>query len=320
MISKEYVLNIIRKVINNNKNISKDTNIQKIYDSFGFGYNEEYDTQLIMYLQQYNMQLETPYLASGQSGYFTEQIMKNGLGAFSLNEQDANDAKYISSCFGRKTNYSNVAIPITYTCVLGTVEFNYASQVFPAGIMEDVFQCSSNHELPIQPYVGELEEDFYLRLLENQINNSSTFDLSRKEQAIVCAKRLIHNFCKNKSNVYLIPINEVFDVKAYFGDVDGLRDGKSTTEEAQDVLKRLPSLKELLDSYYISADSYGVYNDPNMTSEYGISLYGNIKTNKLRYIEVESKYSMMQKRALAEGYEIGEVIPISFENDRKNSI
>lgn len=313
MISKEYLLKLFSKALSSKNCIKIDKNIQEIYNKFGYGYNSENDAMLLGYLQQYNMQLEKPYLASGQSGYFTEQILQNGLGNFKLKEQDAEDAKFISGCFGNKNNYSNSQVPITYACVLGNVEFNYASQTFPAGIFEDVFQCSPTHELPIQPYVGEDEVGFYLRLLEYQISNSSNFDYTQKGQVMICAERIIRNFCKNKSVVYLIPIEEVLNTKAYFGDLEGLRDGKKSIEEAQNKIESLSTLEELLKSFSINIDSYGIYNDPNMTSEYGISLYDVIPTEKLHYIEVESRYHLIQKRALAEGYKVGDVIPTSFD-------
>ena len=211
--------------------------MQDLYNKYGYGYDYNNDTQLLIELHNYNMMQDVPYLASGQNGYFHEQIMNNGLGNFKLNLQDIEDAKYISRCFEKNTFYSENNIPVTYATLLGTTEFNYATQSFPAGIYEDVFQCSSNHDFPIQPLVGEKEEDFYLRKLEYKIDSSNIFDSSNKQEALNRGKRLIHNFCCCKNKVYLIAFDDLLDIKASFGDVRGLRDGSVTQEQAQLIIK-----------------------------------------------------------------------------------
>ena len=56
------------------------------------------------------------------------------------------------------------------------------------GIFEDVFQCSPIHEFPIQPIVGESEQDFYLRLLEHQIDliiDTPTRDDKQKDGFVI---------------------------------------------------------------------------------------------------------------------------------------
>ena len=49
-----------------------------------------------------------------------------------------------------------------------------------------------------------------------------------------------------------------------------------------------------MEKYNISRDT--MYFNPNMTSEYGIALYGSIPKEKLKYIEVERTYQVMQKK------------------------
>ena len=316
---KKYFFTIIKKYMLRLKNKSKvNAFVQGIYDKYGYGYTEVNDAQLLMELQNYNMLQDVPYLATGQSGYFHEQIMNNGLGNFKLNTQDIEDAKYISSCFGKNTTYSENGIPITYTTLLGTTEFNYGTQTFPAGIFEDVFQCSPIHEFPIQPIVGESEQDFYLRLLEHQIDSSEEFNTINKQEVVNRGKRLIHNFCTHKNKIYLIKISNLQDIKASFGDIEGLRDGTASFEESQQKIQELPSFSQLLSSFNISSDM--IYNDPNMQSEFGIALYGLIPYEKIQFIEVERKYEMMQRRAIELGYSIGDVMPLNLDSEITTSI
>ena len=311
-------------VINNYLKRIKEKNqiniiIQNLYNKYGYGYNDINDAELLMALQNYNMEQDVPYLATGQSGYFHEQIMNNGLGSFKLNQQDIEDAKFISNCFGKTTAYSENSIPISYTTLLGTVEFNYGTQTFPAGIFEDVFQCNPNHDFPIRPIVGESEQDFYLRILEFQIDSFDGFNAMNKQEVLDRGKRLIHNFCKYKNKIYLVKFNDVQDIKASFGDVEELRDGNISFEEARQKIQHIPTLLQLLSLYSINSDSQLIYFDPNMTSEYGIALYGNIPPEKIQFIEVERKYEMLQRRAIELGYSIGDVIPFSFNNENDSS-
>ena len=316
---KKYFFTIIKKYMLRLKNKSKvNAYVQGIYDKYGYGYNDVNDAQLLMELQNYNMMQDVPYFATGQSGYFHEQIMNNGLGNFKLNTQDIEDAKYISSCFGKNTTYSENGIPITYTTLLGTTEFNYGTQTFPAGIFEDVFQCSATHELPIQPVVGESEQNFYLRLLEHQIDSSEEFNTINKQEVVNRGKRLIHNFCAHKNKIYLIKLSNIQEIKASFGDIKGLRDGTASFEESQQKIQELPSFSQLLSSFNINSNM--IYNDPNMQSEFGIALYGLIPYEKIQFIEVERKYEMMQRRAIELGYSIGDVMPLNLDSEITTSI
>ena len=308
METKSYFQEIINKYLkksNNKKTVNEY--IQTLYDKYKYGYTEDNDEQLLIELQNYNASQDNPFLATGQSGYFHEQIMNNGLGNFKLNEQDREDAKFISNCFGKNTMYSENNIPITYTTLLGTTEFNYATQVFPAGIMEDVFQCKADHSLPIQPMVGEKEQDFYLRLLEHQIDSFQEFDRKQKHEVLTRGKRLIDNFCSHKNKIYLIKLKDILDKKASFGDVYGLRDGNASIKDAQQKINDLPSLQQLLETYHI--DTNMLYTNPNMQSEYGIAIYDRIAPENIQFIEVERKYEIMQKKARELGYIIGDTIP-----------
>lgn len=312
---------VIRKLFSGEGNKDKIKNsliFQRIYNEFGFGHSEEEDYQLLSRLEEENKALEDPFIATGQSSYFNEQIEENGLGSFRLNKQDIEDARFISACFGKNTMYSENNIPVTYMTLLGTTEFNYATQRFPAGIFEDVFQCSVDHNFPIQPLVGESERAFYIRLLEHQIDTSEVFNKEHKEEALARGARLIDNFCKGKSRVYLVRLSDIMDIKASFGDVNGLRDGTSTPEESQQIIQELPTFSQLLTEYNIEPSL--MYNDPNMQSEFGIALYGSIPRDKIQYIEVESKYDMMQRRSIELGIKMGEAIPMNGGEDIVSNI
>ena len=192
--TKKYIFLIIKQYMLRLKDKSKvNVNVQELYNKYGYGYKGINDSHLLMELEEYNMMQDIPFLATGQSGYFHEQIMNSGLGSCKLNPQDIEDAKYISSCIGKNTRYSANNIPITYTTLLGTTEFNYGTQTFPAGIIEDVFLFFSMHDFPIQPIVGESEQDFFLRLLEYQIDSSGTFNIMNKQEVLNRGKRLIKN-------------------------------------------------------------------------------------------------------------------------------
>ena len=288
--------------------------IQNLYNKYGYGYDEKNDANLLMELRYYNMQQTNPFFATGQNGYFHEQIMSNGLGKFKLNKEDAEDARFISKCFGKNIAYGDNNIPITYTTLLGSSEFNYGTETFPAGIMEDVFQCDANHVLPIQPFVGESEEDFYLRLLEFQIDSYEDFNEKNRNEVLERGKRLIHNFSNHKNVIYLIKLNDIKKMKASFGDVSGLRDGKLSNEESIKIINEIPSLEQLLSSFSIDINSPLLFFDnPNLEGEYGVALYGTIPTEKIQFIEVERKYAMQQKKAIDLGYKPGDIIPDHFE-------
>lgn len=235
-----------------------------------------------MNLQEYNLQQKDPYFATGQSCYFNEQIDNFGLSNLKLNPQDIEDARFISNCFGIETHYLGNNTSIIYATLLGTTEFNYGIQTFSAGIFEDVFQCSVTHELPINPKVGELEQDFYLRLLNYQIDNTESFDKEKKEETLLRGKRLINNFCNGKNRVYLIKLSDILQVKASFGDVVGLRDGSYNNEQFKQEISALSTLNELLKNYNIDYHyPYNLYLNPNLTSEYGVALYASIPIKKL---------------------------------------
>lgn len=116
-------------------------------------------------IEEFNCTAESPFLASGQSGYFNEQIDKHGMSGLKLHEEDVEDAKYIAECFGKEISLSDDALDILYTTLPGTTEMNYVMQTFPAIISEDVFQCPATHEWPFPPKVGGKEEVYWSRVL-----------------------------------------------------------------------------------------------------------------------------------------------------------
>ena len=310
-----YFLKTLKDYFTKLKSNKVDKNIQEIYDHYKYGYDFDMDQELLDMLVEYNSKLDEPYFATGQNSYYNEQIEQNGLSRLTLKEQDIEDANFIATSFGKKPHSSsNISIPIVYTTLLGTTEFNYASQSFPASIFEDVFGCSADHSLPIQPIVGESEQDYYLRVMEYQVDNSPNFIKENKEEVLLRTKRLINSFCKGKNRVYLISVRDLLNLKCSFGDINGLRD-RSLSEE--DAIKKVESLKSvgdmlsqsfILESGYINSSQ--LYNDPNLKSEYGVAIYDKISPLLIKYIEVERMYDMIQRKAMDLGYQKGEQIPI----------
>ena len=307
MFNTNYIKTIISKFLkSSDKTLRQNMQLQQLYDS-----NDYYE--MLMLLQEYNLSQTMPFLACGMSCYFNNQVNENGLSNLKLSNQDIEDAKFIASCFGKSIKYSDNNLSILYTTLLGTTEFNYGMQTFPAGIFEDVFQCSSNHSLPIPPIVGESESDYYCRVLDYQISQFSNFPLEKRNEALNRAKRLSNNFCKGKNRIYLIPFENVLSNKASFGDVAGLRDGKLSGEELKLKLDKLYSFKKLLQVFDISVNNgINLYVEPNMTSEYGIAIYGNIASKNISFFEIERLYNIVQRKARDMGYVDGDVIPGDF--------
>ena len=308
-------VNYIKTIINNflkslNKAAKLNIQLQQLYDS-----NDYYE--MLELLQNYNLSQPMPFLACGISCYFNSQVDENGLSNLKLSEQDIEDAKFIAACFGKTINYSDNNLSTLYTTLLGTTEFNYGMQTFPAGIFEDVFQCPSNHSFPIQPIVGESEPDFYCRVLDYQISKFSNFPTEKRNEALIRAKRLAINFCNGKNRIYLIPFENVINNKASFGDVAGLRDGKLSGEELKQILDTLDTFEQLLQSYEITINN--PYINPNMTSEYGIAIYGVIANKGISYFEIDRMYDLMQKKAKDMGYVDGDIIPNDLDLSMKEN-
>ena len=133
MFNTNYIKTIITKFLKaSDKTLKQNMQLQQLYDS-----NDYYE--MLMLLQEYNLSQTMPFLACGMSCYFNNQVNENGLSNLKLSDQDIEDAKFIASCFGKLINYSDNNLSTLYTTLLGTTEFNYGMQTFPAGIFEDVF-------------------------------------------------------------------------------------------------------------------------------------------------------------------------------------
>ena len=154
-----------------------------------------YDTTLLDFLKKYNKSLPEPYLATGQSCYYNAQIERHGLTGLHFDEETIDDINYIRKAFGKEPVAVRGEIPVVYTTLLGTTEFYYATQSFPAFIFEETFQCSVDHTLDILPKVGEKEQDYFLRLMEYRIRESKNFDVAATEECLRRTKRIIDKFC-----------------------------------------------------------------------------------------------------------------------------
>ena len=292
-----------------------NSELQKIYDSVIGANLEGWEAQWEMQnrFQEFNMSAETPFLASGQSSYFNEQIDQSGMSGLKLREQDVKDARFIAECFGKKASFSDNNLDILYTTLPGTTEMNYAMQTFPAIIFEDVFQCSAGHELPFNPKVGEKEEDYWTRVLDTKIAENEDFPQDKIKEARERGMRLVKNFCTGKNRIYLIPIKDVLANKASFGDIMGVRGGEFRDgETTDDAMNEASSLRELCVAYGRDPNNvFELYEDPNFSSEYGIAIYGKIPQENIQCIEIERGYDTMQRKAKQKGLKDGEEINLS---------
>lgn len=292
-----------------------NSELQKIYDSVIGANLEDWEAQWEMQnrFQEFNMSAETPFLASGQSSYFNEQIDQSGMSGLKLREQDVKDARFIAECFGKKASFSDDNLDILYTTLPGTTEMNYAAQTFPAIIFEDVFQCSADHELPFNPKVGEKEEDYWTRVLDTKIAENEDFPQDKIKEVRERGMRLAKNFCTGKNRIYLIPIKDVLANKASFGDIMGVRGGEfRDVETTDDAMDKVLSLGELCTTYGRDPNNvFELYEDPNFSSEYGIAIYGKIPQENIQCIEVERGYDIMQRKAKQKGLKDGEEINLS---------
>lgn len=282
--------------------IKQNPELQAIYD---LAMTSQEDWRISQEIEEFNCATESPFLATGQSGYFNEQIAKNGMKGLKLQQEDIADARYIAECFGKKINLSDDALDILYATLPGTTEKNYARQTFPAVIFEDVFQCPATHELPFPPKVGEKEEVYWSRVLSQKISETEDFPADKVLEAKMRGARLAHNFCKNRNRVYLIPIRDIQGNKASFGDITGLRDGAATSDQIAEILQDMPNFKQLADENYCP-DIASMYQNPNFASEYGIAIYGEIKSGNLEYVDIERAYDTIQRKALQAGLKIGD--------------
>lgn len=288
-----------------------NSELQSIYDDTDIATDPDSFYELLNKLQDYNIESSTSTLASGQSSYFSEQIDKSGFEKrLRLREQDVEDARFIASCFNKEINYGTSDLPILYTTLPGTVEFNYATQTFPAGLYEDVFQESADHSLSIEPLVDEPENRYWQRVLSTKL---STQELTAEQlsEALSRGERLINNFCRGKNRIYFLPIDSLKQNHSSFGDVDGLRGGRVEATSIEEILDTLPTLGEEMEQSYIGS-VYDAYQNPNFSSEHGVAIYGPIISKDIQYIEVERAYDIMQKRAKTMGLQSGE--PISPNN------
>lgn len=287
--------------------LKRNQELQAFYDLASA--DEQLYGETLLKIEEFNCATESPFLASGQSSYFNEQIDKRGMSGLKLRKEDVDDAKYIAECFGGEINLSDDTLDILYTTLPGTTEMNYATQTFPAMIFEDVFQCSATHEFPFPPKVGEKEEAYWLRVLSQKMSEAENFPSDKILEAKTCGARLIRNFCKGKNRIYLIPIKDIQGNKSSFGDVAGLRGGSAEASQ-EEILQDMPSFGQLADMEYCS-DVWSMYQNPNFTSEYGIAIYGKIKSNNIEYVEVERSYDIMQQKALRAGLKVGDDLTLS---------
>ncbi len=302
-------------------------NLQKLYDE-----HSDNLSFLSPMLERYNLEGEGEvYLATGLSSYFNDQIDRMGLANIRITEQDLEDVRFIQDCFGKKNRYGDNGLKVLYTTLPGTTEVDYGMQPFPAGIYEDVFQFSAGHEYSLLPVVGESEVDYYCRNLKEAIERKEDFPVDKKEEVLERARRIATNFCSGKNRVYLIPISNIINNKASFGDEKGLRDGSLDGVALQQKLDDMDSFLELTKKEISCVDIdfknnrqqsiYALYSNPNYSvGERGIAIYGDFSNRGITFFEIERKYNLLQKKARTLGLVDGEVIPDSILYTSTNEI
>ena len=108
--------------------------------------------------------------------------------------------------------------------------------------------------------------------------------------------------------------------KASFGDVEGLRDGKLSGKELEAKLDSLYSFEQLLQAFDVSiTNGMSLYDNHNMTSEYGIAIYGTIASKDISFFEIDRMYDLIQKKAKDMGYTDGDVIHNDFDLSMQDS-
>lgn len=283
------------------KKIKPNLELQKIYDSSSDIWT------LLNSFYEYNARQEEGFLASGLSSYFNNQIdNQQCLSDIKLDIQDIDDAKFIARCFGKTISYCNRNVSLIYTSALGDTVINYAMQTFPAGIFEDVFQCSESHELPISPFMGEAEKNYFIRVMKYQIEMCKDFPVEKKGEVLFRTRRLVDKFCSGKNRIYLIPVKNILNNKISFGDILGLRGGEASIDEINQKLSYLPTLKDILAQL-----NTNYFDDANFTSEYGVAIYGSFNSVDITYLEVDRLFQIIQNKAYELGYPIGAEIPVN---------
>jgi len=297
----------MRQLEENEYKPKHDLKLQYLYDGADIVADPNNLDEFLKNLRDYNMESPAPTLASGQNSYFNAQIDQTGFEKrLRLQKQDAEDAKFIANCLNKDVDYDKNDLPILYTTLPGTIEFNYATQTFPAGIYEDVFQENADHSLSIQPFVDEPENLYWKRVLREKLSTQN-LPSDQLTEAYSRGERLIDKFCRGKNRIYFLPIDDLRQNHSSFGDVTGLRNGHTDEKSMVELLGTMPTLDEELEQFHVG-NIYEAYENPNFSSEHGVAIYGPIKSKGIKYIEVDRSYDIVQKRAKLMGLQSGELI------------
>ena len=85
-------------------------------------------------------------------------------------------------------------------------------------------------------------------------------------------------------------------------------------------LDSLYSFEQLLQAFDVSiTNGMSLYDNPNMTSEYGIAIYGTIASKDISFFEIDRMYDLIQKKAKDMGYTDGDVIHNDFDLSMQDS-
>ena len=140
--------------------------------------------------------------------------------------------------------------------------------------------------------------------------------MSKKEEVLDRTRRLVNKFCKNNNRIWLIKRSDLLGYKVSDGDIEELKYGEKSLEEKKKIIDGLETYEEFINSRGIEyVQSH--YSSAWGSSEYGITVYGIVPPEKLRYIEVERRYQLLQRAARSEGYSDGDEIPLDILTTRK---
>ncbi len=277
------------------------------------------------------------YFASGQSAYFNKQIEEKGLNDLRIDEYDAETLRQlyllVNRGFGRPKDYG-VKGTMLYVCAAGTGELDYSRQSFPSGILEDIFGWSRNRIYPWKDYtgedntrvdfvVGEEEADYWMRVVEKQIedrriNNQPLMidDKALNDEELEEFKKRVHSLfkrlCVGQNRIYFINILQVLNNRVS-GFAEHLRTGQLSAKEYDDEIAKLSTIDDMINRYQMKGDNFDykarqfIYKQKNGHSQWGLALFGNIEGD-IPYVDVRTKYSLIQEYFRNLGYMEGEVI------------
>lgn len=277
---------------------------------------------------------ESIYLASGQSSYFNNYIDEFGLRDVRISEYDSETLKQLyvicNYPYGKPKKYGDKC-SLIYLCPAGTLEVDYSRQSFPSGILEDIFgwEARNKEVFPTENFrgvdisVGEEEYDYWMRVVDSRIDKIKTRGtpllIDNKEWTDEDYDRfrsrvyaLLKKFCNGNNRIYFINILNILSNRVG-GYAENLRSKELTDQEYLEAINKLNTIEEIIEEFtpgtkdieekaklYIKSLKEG-------HSKWGIATIDAIE-GPISYVEVRTKYSLIQEYLKSIGYNIGDKI------------